>query len=123
MLLAIATVILHFLVVSVIALGVGSTITGRFFRLSRQIRIAYYSLAAGFIVSDLALGFCPLTLCEKYFWNRYNHDPYQGTFFDHYFPWISDFVDGNALKIMFVVTVIQLAVWTLGKRGAVRWRE
>jgi hypothetical protein len=117
MLLATVTIGVHFAVILVIAIGISATVTGRFFRMGKLFRTVYCTFVAVVVLSDLGTGFCPLTLAEKYFWNLCNHDAYQGSFFDRYFPFISDLVDGNAVKIMLSVTLVQLILWMVHERA------
>lgn len=71
---------------------------------------------ATIVLSNVGFRVCPLTLCEKYFWNRSGGRSYQGTFFDQYFPQVSDFVDRYAIEILLGITAIQLVSWVLRKR-------
>jgi hypothetical protein len=118
-LLAMTTIAAHLAVISVVAMGIGATITGQFFRLGRLFKTAYLTLVGVIVTFDLGFGFCPLTLLEKYSWNLSVHRAYDGSFFGQYFPLISDFVDGNAVKIMVSVTILQLILWMV-RRGGLR---
>jgi hypothetical protein len=104
-------VVMHALVVASVVTGSLAAIAGLLRRYPRG-ELAYYALLAGLIASELLLGRCFLTDCEKLLRNR--HDPgsaYRGSFIGQYCPWLLPLVHAGLGKALIAAAFLAAPIW------------
>jgi hypothetical protein len=116
--LAILVFLLHLMAICIIGVGIGSTLTwGRLVR-GAKFRILFLTVAVLTFLSNLYLGFCPLTLAEQLFLKKGAGHSYQGTFFARYFPWAADLITKQFFAFLGLIIVAEISrgIWQLIRR-------
>ncbi len=120
-LLANAILLAHLLLVIMLIIGTGASLTGKLLRFNLRWQLLYLATWLGVFLSQILTGGCVLTELERASWNSHmSGSAYKGTFFDNYFPAISEFVNRYGLWLIFVGALSQVLIWIVARNRAAR---
>jgi hypothetical protein len=116
-LLANIVMLAHLLLVTLLAAGTGISLTGRLYRLARGWQIAYLAAWLAVFLSQAFTGGCILTRWERRLWDSHAAgSAYSGSFFDNYFPFVSNLVNRYGLWIVLTGAAFQVSAWLIRRR-------
>lgn len=120
-LLANAILLAHLLLVIILVIGTGATLTGKLHRFDLGWRLLYLATWLGVFLSQVLTGGCVLTEAEKALWNSHmTGSAYKGTFFGNYFPAISELVNRYGLWLILVGALSQVLIWVVARTRRAR---
>ena len=120
-LLANASLLTHLLLVIILVIGTGAGLAGKLIRFDLRLQLLYLATWVGVLLSQVLTGGCILTNLERASWNSHmSSSAYKGTFFDNYFPAISEFVNRYGLWLILVGALSQVLIWIVARNRAAR---